>query len=280
VADALGRALETEAYRVSDDNPNRSRWELAVDLLDSYSMWVGLGGFVLAIGLIVVLATRGVPQVPRYWRVFLVAAVACAALGYPAVVKVLRYLYDPPRRYLVQPAVSDDEGGIWELSPKDFERLHVKGGELYEWPGTKYPTYGVEWYDRDANICKATWRGSASEGELLKEQTKIDEVRGHLEDKAKKHDILVTRAETIVREAVLDNARLLVKEYNRASLIDVSALSERIDETLAEVDLTSDINRERKRRTDPEQASDPETVNQPTRSPEAAADGGEVSDGQ
>jgi len=279
VADALGRALETEAYLVSDESHNRSRWELTVDLLDAYSLWVGLGGFVLAIGMIAVLATRGVPSVPRYWRVFLVAAVACAALGYPAVVKVLRYLYDPPKRYLVQPGVTDDEGGIWELSPKAFENLHVKGGELYEWPGTEYPTYGVEWFDPDSNVCKATWRGTASDGELLQEQEKINEVRDHLEDKAKKHDILVTRAETIVREAVLDNARLLVKEYNRASLIDVSALSERIDETLSKVDLTEDINRERRRRTDPERATDPEAVNQPTQSPETAADGGEVSDG-
>jgi len=92
--------------------------------------------------------------------------------------------------------------------------------------------------------------------------------------------VLVTRAETIVREAVLDNARLLVKEYNRASLIDVSALSDRIDETLSKVNLTSDLNENRERRTDPEQATDPEAVNQPTRSPEAAADGGEVNDGQ
>jgi len=264
---------------VSDDShTGRSRWELVVDLLDSYSMWVGLGGFVLAIGMIVVLATRGVPEVPRYWRVFLVAAVACAALGYPAVVKVLRYLYDPPKRFLVQPGVSAGEGGIWELSPKDFENLHVEGGELYEWPGTEYPTYGVEWYDRDANIAKATWRGSASDGELLKNQEKIDEVRDHLEEKAKERDVLVTRAETIVREAVLDNARLLVKEYNRASLIDVSALSDRIDETLSKVNLTSDLNENRERRTDPKQATDPEAVNQPTRSPEAAADGGEVND--
>jgi len=266
---------------VSDETrTDRSRWELIVDLLDAYSLWVGLGGFVLTIGMIVVIATRGVPSVPRYWRVFLVAAVACAALGYPAVVKVLRFLYDPPKRFLVQPAVSDEAGGIWELSPADFEDLTVTNGQLYQWPETKHPTYGVEWYDRDSNVCKGTWRGSASESELLESQEKIDEIRENLDKKAKQRDILLIRGQTLVRESVFDLVDLVVNEYNRASIVDVSGLMNKFNEAMDEYDLSDALNEESDKKTEPETATDPETVNQPSRSPTAAADGGEVSDGQ
>lgn len=263
-----------------DDRPRRkSRAELAVDILDSYSTWVGLGLVVGVIGLTIVLATRGVPQVPRYWRVFGIAALATGALGYPAVVKILRWLYDPPKRFLVQPAASADEGGIWQLSPSEFEDLHVRGGELYQWPGCKHPTYEVEWYREKFGVCKGTWRGSASDGEMIQNQNRINEIRDHLEGRAKERDILMTRCETIVREAILENARLLVEEYNRASLINVSALTERVDNILESADLTSELQDIDSQRTDPEADNEPEAVDQPTQapassSPQAEADGG------
>lgn len=262
-----------------DDPRRKSRAELAVELLKAYSTWVGLGMIVVGTGLVGLVAVLGIslPSISlgREQKAFALAFVGLGLLGYFPLVQIYKWLYDPPRRYLVQPAVSDDEGGIYELSPTAFENLTVKGGQLYQWPGTKYPTYGVEWYDPETNFAKASWRGSASDEELLKEQEKIDEIRDHLEEKAKERDVLVTRAETIVREAVMANARLLVQEYNRASLLDVTALSDRIDDVLEQVDLTAELNEQDRRKTDPEtDPADPDLdPGQPTRTP-AATDGG------
>lgn len=256
----------------------KSRAELGVELLKAYRNWIGLG-VLLVVGAVVALVTIlgvSLPEISlgREHKAFLLSFVLLGLAGYFPVVKIYEWIYDPPKRYLVQPAVSDDEGGIYELSPTAFENLTVKGGQLYRWPGTSYPTYGVEWYDPETNIAKGTWRGSATDEELLQEEEKIDEVRDHLEQKAKERDVLVTRAETIVREAVMANARLLVQEYNRASLLDVTALSDRIDDVLDKVDLTEELNEQNQRKDDPTSTpADPDLdPGQPTRT--AAADGG------
>ncbi|QSG05306.1 hypothetical protein [Halapricum desulfuricans] len=264
---------------MSDDPRGKSRAELAVELLKAYRNWIGLAALLVVGVIVAALTVLGIslPEISlgREQKVFLLSAVLLGLAGYFPLVKIYQWLYDPPKRYLVQPAVSDDEGGIYELSPTAFENLTVKGGQLYQWPGMKYPTYGVEWYDPETNFAKASWRGSASDEELLKEQEKIDEIRDYLEEKAKERDVLVTRAETIVREAVMANARLLVQEYNRASLLDVTALSDRIDDVLEQVDLTAELNEQDRRKTDPEtDPADPDLdPGQPTRTP-AATDGG------
>lgn len=226
-----------------------------LELLKAYRYWVGSGMFLLA--LFLAGSVFGFWELPSFslarpHKVFLVALLLAGSVGALPASRIVAWLYDPPKRYLVKPGLTADDAGIYELSPKAFEEMEVVGeGDLFEWPNTKHPTYGVQQYDPEMNIAMGTWRGSASDGEMLDREEEIQEIRYELEAKAKERDVLVTRAERILREEILANTRRLIQEYNRASLVDVGELNDRLEESMKDHDLGGDLDRYRRSRTDP-----------------------------
>lgn len=259
-----------------DRDSGRSGYgRLAVDLLTSPWPYLLLGVPIVVLFLIF---QPEIPTivVPRPAKVLLAAAIVSGGVAAFPADRIVSWLYDPPKRIIVQPALSEDEGGIWEMTPASFEALEVVDGQLYEWPGCSYPTYEVERYDEEAHVAVGTWRGSASDGEMIDSKQEIDEVRTELEAKARERDVLVTRAERIVREQILANTRQLIHEYNRATIVDVEELQARLDEAMGDKSLEGQLERFKRQRTDPqEDPPDPDHEDQqPVATPSANDSGG------
>ncbi|MHB9288120.1 hypothetical protein ACKVMT_13905 [Halobacteriales archaeon Cl-PHB] len=151
---------------------SRRTWgDRATDLATSPWPWLG-AAFLLVVGAVVAVVVKPtIPSgsVPRIVKVGAVGTIAAGALGYLPTAKVLDWLYDPPKRYLVCPGLTEDvEPGVWELTPQEYADLEVVGGQLYEWPSCEHPTYEVQDYYPDLNRAVGTWRGTATDSQMIR----------------------------------------------------------------------------------------------------------------
>lgn len=213
---------------------SKSRAELAVDLLTAYRWILALVGVVALVAFMLVRPTIPLPQVtiPRVVKVAFVAALSAAVLGFIPASKALDWLYDPPRRYVVCLGLkSDAEPGLWRLSPASWEQVTVTDGELYEWPGTTWPTYEVEAFDPDALEAEGTWRGSKPDSELLRKEKEIDHVRQTLEQQADTSIDTEISISSKVRQAVREIGRALIDEHAQATTYE----GERVADVLSEI---------------------------------------------
>jgi hypothetical protein len=103
---------------------------------------------------------------------------------------------------------------------------------------------------------KATWRGSAPDSELIREQERIKSIRGKLEDKARERDVLEIRGKSLVRQAVMEERETFLKEYDRASLLEAEAYDEQLEELLEEADLEGQRMKQQRRKTDPKETDE------------------------
>lgn len=239
---------------VEIDN-SASTGEIIKDLLIGFRFYI----FVFVVGLTtaVWLTKPQLPSLPVGAEVAALALLGAFGIGYIPVWKALDYIYNPPKRYIVVPGLKEDaEPGLWQLTPAAFSRLDVTGGDLYQWPGTKYPTYEVEEFYPDQMRAVATWRGSAPDSELIREQERIKSIRGKLEDKARERDVLEIRGKSLVRQAVMEERETFLKEYDRASLLEAEAYDEQLEELLEEADLEGQRMKQQRRKTDPQETDE------------------------
>jgi len=112
---------------MTDDD--RTPW---LELLIAYRYWIGALASITLIGAIAWVWIHGLPEVeiPQWVTVFTFGAIVAAALGALPAAMIVDWLYDPPKRYLVQPGLTADEAAIYELNPDTFEDLTVYQGSL------------------------------------------------------------------------------------------------------------------------------------------------------
>jgi hypothetical protein len=117
-------------------------------------------------------------------------------------------LYDLLHReewiYLVDVEVPNERFEIHRLNPEKFSQLTVEEGSLRSLPNTMFRAYECKRYQPKANQCWGTWRGSASDLELVAEHERIREIRGELEDMARDGHKIRVKAPSVIRSAVAD----------------------------------------------------------------------------
>ena len=209
----------------------KSRGELAVDLLAAYRWWVGGAVTAVVVVLLVVGVNLPTVEITRPYKVAGVAMLAAAVLGYAPASKALDWLYDPPRRYIVSLGFSGDTPGIWELTPAAWDDVEVTDGELYEWPGTKWPIYEAETFTGDTMTAVGTWRGSEPDRVLLRKEKKVEELRKEIEAEA---DTAIDTEITIssrVRKAIKAIGQAIIDEHAQATTYE----GERVADVLTEI---------------------------------------------
>jgi hypothetical protein len=193
-----------------------NRREAAVELLTAYRWWIG-SATVVAVGLAVWFGLPEIPEIPRGPRLFAVGALAAIALGYAPAMKIVEYLYSPEGTYLVDIDARDNGFALYHLSPEKWEHLEVETGELYRLK-TSADAYACRQYWPDYDVCMGTWRGSASDLELLEERERIDEIRETLEQQAQEGLTMRMKVGSIVRTAVRDIVNDLVSQYEGTAI--------------------------------------------------------------
>src|SRR6056297_2777042 len=190
--------------------------EATVELLKAYRHWVGLA-VVVTLGLLWYFGLPDLPSFPREPRLFAMGALAAIAGGYAPAMKIVDYLYSPDGTYLVDIDARDNGFALYRLSPEKWERLTVETGELYRLK-TSADAYACRQYWPDYDVCIGTWRGSASDLELLEERERIDEIRTTLEQQAQEGLTIRMKMGSIVRTAVRDIVNDLVGQYEGTAI--------------------------------------------------------------
>lgn len=197
-------AAEIRSYRSWKDVLVADRWRL-----------IGIALVVGAVG-----AYLGwQPQIPRWLRLFAITAGVAAVLGYPVAARIVAWLYRPNFMYLIDLDARDTEFAIWRLPPNAWRDLQVIGGELFQVQAAA-PAWECRGYDPETNKATGTWRGSASDLELVEEQERIDEIRGELQELAQEGLTLRVKLSGIVRFSVRSIVMSFVEGFESESLYD------------------------------------------------------------
>jgi len=142
------------------------------------------------------------PEIPP--MVFVVGGSLAVAgiVGYVGAEIIDWYTDDPEHIYYVK--VGFPDGGIWQLTPAKHERTQVIEGELHELSWTTHRAYEVEDYEPELDLAVGTWRGSATNLELIEDRERIDEIRDDLEAMAQEGLSYRIKAGRATRQAVAD----------------------------------------------------------------------------
>ena len=231
---------------------DKSRGELAVDLLKAYRNWIGLTLVILVlalVGLWLVGALPSTPDIPEWAQATALALLGAAALGYLPARQAIDLLYDPPKRYVVCTGLSPDrsdeygpiepeaaEPGVYELTPTAWERVIVLDGELYQWDEMEWPTYEAQAFDVESLGALGTWRGSKSDTELLRREKEIDELRTKLEKAADTSIDTELAISSKVREATKAIGQAIITEHAEASTYNGEQVADVLSEVRQEIE--------------------------------------------
>lgn len=225
----------------------KSRGEMAVDLLSAYRNWIGAGAFLLAavvgaLWYVGALPAVDVPEIPEPVQAAALALVGAFALGYLPTMRLVDYLYNPPKRYLVCIGTTDQtdkydlppeafKPRIVELSAAAWDTVSAVDGDLYGWEETKWPTYECEGFDPETMRAVGTWRGSKPDSELMRREKEIHELRTDLETAADQSIDLEIAISSKVRQAVKEIGQAIIEEHAEATTYN----GERVADVLSEV---------------------------------------------
>lgn len=188
-----------------------SRTELLVDFVKSRLLSLA------AIALVGVALLSGVGlSLPRWVRLGGLALVGAAPIGYIAFGPVRSLLPAPPMVWLVDVDLLDQPGAGLARIPRDsWSELTVTEGDLWNPAPSLYFGKNVNLEEMTA---EGTWRGSLSDAEMLRALSLVKEVRGELEDKARRGHRIETQAFTIIRLATQENVKHVVETFEKGTL--------------------------------------------------------------
>lgn len=228
---------------MSDDTQNplldesHPAWlELAI----AYRYWIGGGLTVLFLTLTIGVMVFGLelPEITlsQPVKVFLFGGLLAAVLGALPAAKIVDWLYDPPKRYIVVLGLKESESpAIYEMTPAAWETVWVEEGDLYQWENTNHPVYEAESFDPEHMIAEGTWRGSEPDRELLRAEKKVEELREEIEKEADMSIDLELSIASRVRKATKAIGQVIIEDYAATSTYE----GERVRDVLS--DLRQDV---------------------------------------
>ena len=180
-------------------------------------------------------------EVPRWLKLAFVTFVILAPYGYIVGKYVVSLLWNPQSIFVVDLDARYLDGALYEFPAASFRDLQTTDGEMCQLTPHLYTAKNV---DLDALEAVGTWRGTASDPALLRSLKRVDEVRGDLEDDARRGFAIETQAWTIIRSATREATLRVVKTFERGTLPDEGASIDRaIESALDEFDLDERIRR-------------------------------------
>ncbi|WP_200531989.1 hypothetical protein [Halorubrum sp. LN27] len=182
-------------------------------------------------------------EVPRFWYVFTVAAVALSPLGFLTGQKVVSWLYNPSWVYLIDLDARVLDGGIYRLPLEDFRELEILDDDefinsTYDLTQLSPNLYVGKQVDLEDMTVVGTWRGTLDDRELTRALRTVHECRGQLQDDAQRGFILETSAFVVVRRATRNTVKRVVELFEDGALPDSGdGIDRAIDKELEEFGL-------------------------------------------
>ena len=189
----------------------------------------------VSLAALLVLTAIGV-SVPSWVTVSLLSLVGAAPIGYFAFGQIESKLPTPPMVWLVDVDVlQDDDAGLYRVPESRWGDLTVSPGSLWNPAPSLYFGKG---FDLDAMTVEGTWRGSLSDGEMVRALSLVKEVRGDLEKRAKRGECIRNNAFTLIRGAAQGEVERIVETFEEGTLPSGGEeFDSQIDDALSDFDL-------------------------------------------
>ena len=164
-------------------------------------------------------------EVPRFWYIVGVAAVAVSPIGFMVGQKVTSWLYNPSWIYLMDLDARVLDGAIYRLPPDEFREMDILDGEEFKNPSYDLTQLSPNLYvgkqvDLEDMTVVGTWRGTLDDRELTRALRAVHECRGQLQDDAQRGFILEASAFTVVRRATRNTVERVIELFEDGSLPD------------------------------------------------------------
>lgn len=224
----------TDRHDLRRDSP--STFEVVVDFVKArFLTLVGLA----ALGLAWASYQNVDLTIPREVKLFGLTALILLPAGWMVASWVMSQLWDPNNVFLLDLDARYTDGALYRFPFEQFHALEVVDGELDEVTSSLYIGKAV---DLDEMTVKGTWRGTMDDRELLRALQKVEECRGQLEEDARIGFTLETSAFTIVRNAVRETTRTVVRTFEKGTLPDEGeGVNQAIEDAIEKFDLDERI---------------------------------------
>jgi hypothetical protein len=210
------------------------------ELLVAYRLLVTAAVVVAGLALYFTDASLPAVEIGTRLKVIVFAGLGGAVLVWVPGSRLVKWLYSPDWRYLLEIDARDTEIALYKLSPQAFGRLSVVEGELFQLDGEQ-PVYECRQFDPEQLRAVGTWRGSASDLELIEERERIDEIRRTLEDEAQKGLSIRMKVGSIVRTAVNSITRDMLAEVEGATIYQGSQVEDTVRAAMEEYDVREEF---------------------------------------
>jgi len=183
------------------------------------------------------------PDVPPVAYVLAIGGVSAGAVGY-AGAYALEKLFGHDKR-IMYVKLGFPGFHIWRLNDEMHERVEVVGADgLFKLRTFHFDVYEVEAFFPEGSppTAKATWRASATNMELVEHKQKVDEVRGELEDEARKGMALRVKLGRVVRDAVYNISLGILREQEGLTVRDGEKIDEAVERATEKYDIEDELN--------------------------------------
>jgi len=180
------------------------------------------------------------PKIPRSARLGGVVLLVTGVAAYPYARMVVEYLYSPDYTYLLDVDARDNQIALYKIPPEIFREISTDGVEELHQVEAQYPTYECRNYDPEERHAEGTWRASATDLEMIAEQTKIDEIRTDLEELAQEGISLRVKQSGIIRKSLREIINGFIASFESESIYDGEKIDQAIEQSLQEVGFESD----------------------------------------
>ncbi|SDJ63022.1 hypothetical protein SAMN05216226_106100 [Halovenus aranensis] len=167
----------------------------------------------------------------RHVKLFVMAFGTAALIGYPWVRRLVDWLYRPAHTHLHVFNAEKDLLAIWKLPASSWRDLDVTDHEIYPVQAAE-PTYQAREYDPEENEAVGTWRGSATDLELVESRAAINDIRNDLEQMAQEGLTIRVKQSSIVRQATSDIIMEFLRDYESETVYSGEDLQQKIDDAI------------------------------------------------
>jgi len=202
----------------------RSRWFLLVVALVT----------LLVLSIAYWLVQPSLPDFGRPVKLFLVAFVVGSVVATPWATKLVDWLHTPDTRWLLTTDAEKNKLELWEIPAPLWRDLDVDD-DLHRWDSSQ-PVYEVREYDQEDNHAVGTWRGSATDLELVETREAVKEVRGDLEDLAREGLAIRAKQSSIIRSSVSDIVMEFVGDFEEETTYSGEQIQQRVEDALDDLD--------------------------------------------
>lgn len=218
---------------MTDRLPDRSQLKPDPTLIDALvrARWFLLLIFGLIASVFLVVVDVPTPDLPvRAVKLFAITFLIALAIGFPVARRIVDYLYTPDTQYLLDYNAETDEFGVWAFSPNEWKKLEVEE-DTHRLQAAE-PVYEARNYNPETNRAEGTWRGSATDLELVEHREAVSEVRGDLEDLAKDGLSIRVKQSSIVRGAVQDVVMDFVADFESDTIYSGDQIQNRVQSAI------------------------------------------------